>query len=337
MRRPVAGASLALLVVVAACGHPGAKAPPAASAAPEVVTKTTDGGPIKATVTLAPAKPRLGDSLTLTLTVDAQAGVSVLMPAFGEALGRFAIAEFVPGAAQPLADGGTRSVQRYTLESPLSGRHRIPALRIEFTDERPGHDAGGARELLTEEIPVEIASVLGDQGPRELRPPRGALSEEAVRGPRLWPVFVAAPILIGILLLAVRALRRRAAERARVNAFDVAMGRLAELAARLPGPTDADAWYVELSAIVRRYIEDRFAIRAPELTSEEFLHVARRSPELGEVHATLLGQFLAGCDRVKFAAYTPADQESAATVASARRFLDETRIETPAPATRTAA
>ena len=59
--------------------------------------------------------------------------------------------------------------QRYLLEAPMSGRQRIPSLRVEFADHRPGQaqpDGGGDghgngdRELLTEEVPVEITSVL---------------------------------------------------------------------------------------------------------------------------------------------------------------------------------
>ena len=34
-------------------------------------------------------------------------------------------------------------------------------------------------------------------------------------------------------------------------------------------------YYVQLSSIVRHYLEDRFHLRAPEMTTEEFLHDAR--------------------------------------------------------------
>lgn len=325
------------VVVVAACSSKTAAPAPSAAPATEAIEKSTDGGPVKATVALSPAKPRLGDRLTLLLTVDSAPGVNVLMPAFGDALGRFAILEFVPGAPQRLPDGGTRTVQRYTLDAPLSGKQRVPSLRIEVSDER--RDAGpGTTEVLTEEIPVEISSVLADEkgAQAELRPVRGRLSEDEARGRAAWllPLAIGAPLLLIAAFFLIRAARRRAAARARVNAFDVATRRLQELEARGYRPEDADVWYVELSAIVRRYIEDRFAIRAPELTSEEFLHVARRSPELGDAHATLLTQFLAGCDRVKFAAYKPEAKESTEALGAAHRFLDETRLVEAEPAPR---
>jgi hypothetical protein len=107
------------------------------------------------------------------------------------------------------------------------------------------------------------------------------------------------------------------------------MQKLSALEARgLPEGAEADGWYVDLSAIVRRYVEDRFAIRAPELTTEEFFREARRALDLGSAHRDLLGAFLVQCDRVKFAAHRPLAAESKEALFTARRFLDETRLRT---------
>ncbi|NOY24256.1 MAG: hypothetical protein GXP62_00120, partial [Oligoflexia bacterium] len=63
--------------------------------------------------------------ITLVLTVDADQGVSLDMPPFGEALGRFSIVDFEP-SEHPADDGGTHAEQRYTLQAPMSGRQRLP-------------------------------------------------------------------------------------------------------------------------------------------------------------------------------------------------------------------
>ena len=118
--------------------------------------------------------------------------------------------------------------------------------------------------------------------------------------------------------------RRHAAERTRATAFERALRRLAVLEERgLPAEETVDAWYVELSDIVRRYIEDRHAVRAPELTTEEFLLEARRSVAFSAAHRDLLSAFLEGCDRVKFARYSPEQDESRNALEVARRFLTE--------------
>ncbi len=291
----------------------------------EALSVQSSEGPVTAVVTLTPAEPRLGDPLVLTLAVTAKAGVTVDMPAFGDALGRFAIVDFTP--SQEVADdGGVRLSQRYTLQAPTSGRQRIPRLRLEFLDERDPGVAAKPRELLTDEIGFAVASVLpADQPLDELRPARAGLEE--LRGPwlrRNWPWLVVGLGVLAALAAGVVWWLRRAEERARSTAFDRAMARLDRLRRRgLPEGNAVDAWYVELSDIVRRYVEERFALRAPELTTEEFLVEAGRSRELTVEHRDLVSAFLATCDRVKFARYSPGDKESREALENARRFLTE--------------
>ena len=321
---------LILGLVVAGCAEPQSEEPsqgesaPAAVDEPASLSTETREGPVAATVTLTPAEPRLGDPLNLTLVVTAETGVTVDMPAFGDALGRFAIIGFAP--REELTDDGSRLSQRYTLQAPMSGRQRIPRLRVEFLDERdPAVDAK-PRELLTDELVFVVASVLpADQPLDELRPARAALAE--LEGPwlaRNWPWLAAGLIVLGGIAAGVVVWLGRAEERARITAFDRALARLDRLERRgLPAGDAVDAWYVELSDIVRRYIEERFALRAPELTTEEFLIEAGRSAELTAAHRDLLSEFLATCDRVKFARYSPGDDESREALEVARRFLEE--------------
>ena len=331
-----------LAVVLASCAQPegndpaeetavGVDGPIDHEAAPQVVE--TKAGPVTATITLVPAAPRLGDPLVLTLEVAARAGVVVEMPAFGEALGRFAIVDFAP--REEVTDDGVLLSQRYTLQTPMSGRQRIPRLRLEFLDQRDPDVDPEAKELLTDELAFVVASVLPAGQPlTELRPLRAALQE--LQGPwlqRYWPWLALGLVVLAGGAVGAVAWLRRAEERARLTAFDRATARLDRLERRgLPSAEAADAWYVELSDIVRRYIEQRFALRAPELTTEEFLAEAGRSPELTATHRELLSAFLATCDRVKFARYSPGEDESQGALDVARRFLNETAASHDKPA-----
>jgi hypothetical protein len=304
-------------------------APALAQVEGEAITRKTVLGPVIAEVTVTPAQPRLGDPITLTLEVNAEPGVTVEMPDFGEALGRFTIVEFTPSTKRR-DDGGTTAEQRYTLQAPMSGRQRIPQLRVEMVTAD-----GELRELLTDEIPLPIASVLeeGEEAPAlgaapaKLDPPR-----ERIFLARIWPVYPAAVLLIVGLWLLLRG-RRLARRQRTVDAWAWARERLAALeAAGMPAPEHADRWWVELSAVIRTYLEQRFAIRAPELTTEEFLRVAGRSAALGTAHRELLAGFLADCDRVKFAGHHPEADESRAALAAARRFVDDTPVPAEAAA-----
>lgn len=84
------------------------------------------------------------------------------------------------------------------------------------------------------------------------------------------------------------------------------------------------AYYIELSGIVRRYIENRFNIRAPEMTTEEFLMKVKEDDALSVEQKGLLREFLESCDLVKFAKYEPVEQEAALSMSSAKRLIEQT-------------
>lgn len=88
-----------------------------------------------------------------------------------------------------------------------------------------------------------------------------------------------------------------------------------------------EEYYRRLSDIVRRYFEARFAIRAPEMTTEEFLISLKDSPVLSGSQKEVLREFLVCCDRVKFARHQPELDEAHKNTHLARRLIDETREE----------
>jgi hypothetical protein len=118
-------------------------------------------------------------------------------------------------------------------------------------------------------------------------------------------------------------MRSRAALR---SAYELARS---ELDALLAGPRPTgdriDAFFVELSGIVRRYLERRFQLRSPELTTERFLEVVSGSPDLSDAHQVMLRDFLRQSDLVKFAHVIPdagAVQDAIDAVSS---FVEDTR------------
>jgi hypothetical protein len=322
-----------IAVIAGACGKSAGGEQRAWPEPPkDAIVKTTESGPVKATVAVWPPKPTLGDPIYLRLTVEAQAGVVLDVPSEDLAIqAGYRVADF-DQQHDHAADGGEIEVRSLELEAPSSGRRRIPPLRLEFTDGRAASGSGsgsGKLELLTDEIPIEIGAVSTDRTGAELKPARGAIDPVVGRkSPWPWIAGGGSALLVFIAsLFVVRATRRRRAAFARASAYDTAMAALAALEARgAPGADDADAWFVELSAIVRRYLEGRFGVRAPELTTEEFLQEARRSRDLDDAHRERLGEFLAACDRVKFAGWRPTAEESLATLGAARAFVDETRL-----------
>ncbi len=87
---------------------------------------------------------------------------------------------------------------------------------------------------------------------------------------------------------------------------------------------DPRAYASEVSDAVRHYLEDRFGLRAPEQTTEEFLSGLSRKPLLDPRHQGPLAAFLEQCDLVKFSGWRPGAQELDGLEAAAVWVVDET-------------
>lgn len=79
-----------------------------------------------------------------------------------------------------------------------------------------------------------------------------------------------------------------------------------------------------VSDVLRVYLEERFDLRAPERTTEEFLEEARRSSRLTDPQKAMLLDFLTQCDLVKFARHEPSQDQLQALLDAALRLIDET-------------
>ena len=304
--------------------------PVGGSVASEKLEAVTEAGPVEAIVRLSPSKPRIGDALTLELEVRARPDVELLMPEFGEALDRFAVLDFTRSETAD-DEGGTISHQRYTLTPPHSGSHAIPQLLVEFVDRRPGRDPApegeDAYELLTAALAFEVTSALADDAPLEFRASLGELGPFVVSGRYRWLWILASVIASAAAVLAgIRGWAWWQMRTQRRSAYDVAKGDLdALIMAPRPNERQMDVFFVQLSGIIRHYLENRFGLRSPELTTEEFLDELAKSPDLVRSHQRLLREFLHRADLVKFAHLVPDSADVEVSLDSARRFLESTR------------
>ena len=87
---------------------------------------------------------------------------------------------------------------------------------------------------------------------------------------------------------------------------------------------DINRFYVEVSSIVRRYIDRQFGLNAPEQTSEEFLSLAETSRAFDSDNQRTLERFLQACDAVKFAKAKPAPEDTHYIIETARGFVRAT-------------
>ena len=284
----------------------------------ESISHTSQLGPVTAEVSLSPKEPKLGTPMTLTLRVQSTEGVEVELPPFGEALGRFQIVDFEPNAST----SSNVFIQRYTLQAPMSGLQTIPALRVVFFDTRDGQEKE-EQEVLTEEISLQIASLLEEDAPLDVKPARGRL-EPKVDMP-IWVWLGAGSLFLGLVsFVGWRYYRRWQAKEVVRSAYENALEGLALLEQQ----TDVaiDVYYAQLSLILRRYIDARFGIAVLEKTTPEFIQIAQQSTFFDDEQLDFLSKFLQRADDVKYAQQQPDLAEGETEVSLIRRFLEETKI-----------
>ena len=214
----------------------------------------------------------------------------------------------------------------FQVEANAAGDYTLPALTATYTDPRVPDST--IDEVSTEPVSLTVTSVL--ENPQEADPTRFRDIKTAVAmaapesgGPVwLWVGGVSAGLAALAAVGLVIARRRSGTATARQHAL--AALRDLELSGLLDdGQTDA--YYTQLTSIVRRYIEDTFALRAVRQTTPEFLEQAKRDPALTDTDRRLLRECLTAADMVKFARFQPSLAAGDQAIATARTFIQAPR------------
>ena len=115
--------------------------------------------------------------------------------------------------------------------------------------------------------------------------------------------------------------------------WEIALERLRVLEQRnLPQSGRFGTYYVDLSYILRYYIEARFHLHAPERTTPEFLEEASELGVFTDDLENLVETFLRHCDLVKFAQHKPSVEDMSGSFGQVTHFVKET-VPQPAPET----
>ena len=318
---------LALFVGGCAVGETSAAETPAFA-----VDRPYERGPLTVHVRLDKDSITIAEHVRLVVETVLQEGYTLDEPQLGQQLGSWSIGDYTSAPAA-LDDQGRHVTKReYELHPFLSGSYEIPPLtfRVQAQAGRSDDDSPASFTLTTERIPVEVTSLLDDQrGELTVGPIKSVVALPSSAYTWLWVAIAGVVLALGALAaLHVRQRRQRPADALRYTAHELAAAKLARLAERnLVEQGELKAFYREVSQILRQYIEDRFALHAPERTTEEFLREARRSAVFTMAQADMLGEFLAHCDQVKFAELTPTTTQVQRTFDTARTFIERTKTE----------
>ena len=268
-------------------------------AAPLAEAVSADGR-CRAVLSVSPDRPYLSD--TITLTLDVAGPDRVEFPLFGEKMGELDVVDVKTSDRQLVL---TAVPQR-------SGKTPIWAITIMCGQQRI-------------DIPKTELDIATDIDPDTVSLDNIGLATEPIPE-RSWTIYALAALLIlGAVLIFLWLFYKYKRvdvpeEFHPLSAQEQALHRLAALLESRKYESDVKGFFVELSDIVRWYVERLTGVRAPELTTEEFLDRITRHADrfLGKIsqspaHVTdsleALVPFLESADIVKFAKHVPTEDE----------------------------
>lgn len=313
--------SMLAAAVVCSCGKD--ESPSAGDGDEFAVRKSYGNEQVGLTVELSTTSVTLADAVTWRMTMSVADGYEAELPdlVFPDDVAGAILTDFEE-REETEGDRLVR-VREYELEPEFVGTLTLPAMEVyynragEVEDEWFGIEP---MDIAVEAIP-ESADAL------DLKPARGLVTVERMEAERrrIWPwVLAGAAGSVLLVALVVYLVRRPRPAPPPPPADRVALSRLRELADRdLIGLGRIEPFFVEVTAIVRDYIEGAFGVRAPEQTTEEFLLAMVTEPAVAR-HREVLQPFLTAADQVKFARLTPAKPAMQRAFDTARDFVVET-------------
>jgi hypothetical protein len=269
----------------------------------------------------------IGDVFTYTVNISHDEDVQIISPSLAQNLGMFEIRDYKvsPPVEQ---DGKIVEQTQYMLSTFDTGEYEIPPLEIGYTI---GLDTV-INVIKTKPMVVNVASLNPDEAGdiRDIKPPL----EPPKSFTRLIILVIIVVLAIGISVFLYYYFKRRKEGKALLPrrqkpprpAHEIALEDLQKLLeSDLLSTGRVKQYYIELSEIIRIYIENRFYIVSLEMTTDQLLGEMEKE-NLTPDYIETVKEFLINCDLVKFAKYIPTEKENAETTQSAFNFVEKSKL-----------
>lgn len=287
----------------------------------EAFTTDLSHGQVEIKLLAEPAQVRMDRDFFVTLRVSSPDYLKVTLPDLRDRFRGFKVADNF--TRDPLtANGTTRIEQRWRLVPDLLRTCRLApfAVQVDDTRTRPVGVTWFATRAVVFAAEAASAPVTGEPE-TTLRPFWIPPTPRTVLG---WIALGIIVILIAILLFrGAQAMGRHVRER-RMSPRERAFAELDRLLRRnLVSKRLYKDFYIELTMVVRRYIERAHLIHAPEQTTQEFLAAAARHPHFHPASLAQLKEFLESADLIKFAGQEATPKLADEAVSSAKEYVEK--------------
>lgn len=297
----------------------------------ESAVTTISRGPVSMQVRVTPKQIQLADMAVLEIQVESHPEVEILPLEFPETFGKFRVTAEESPLPQSIT-GKRIQIFTYGLEPLESGALEVDSIPITFLDKRAEGD-GQSHVLESDPVQIEVLSVLPEDlvNLNELR--RAVGPKELPQDPLSW--WIPAGIAAGILILGSAAIwlfKSKATSPTKVvlSPRERALAALQEFMQKdYVEQGQSKLFYVDLTQIVRVFIEESTDVHAPEQTTEEFLRATQTHPLFLPQQRLELKAFLEAADLVKFGGARPSPEALQTSLSTARSFVETFRTDSP--------
>jgi hypothetical protein len=285
--------------------------------------------PVSAQVSLSSKVDRdritIGDRILYSVTISRSPEIEIMTPGLAANLGQFEIKDYQIHDPEEI-DGLIVELLEYSITTFDTGSYVIPPLPIGYLNAD-----SNAQFLSTEPIPIFVESVTSSD----------AEDIKDIKGPVEIPVDTRRIILWSLAALAVLAAlggwyywrKKRAGEpilptrtKPVKPAHETALEELETLRrSTLLAEGEVKVYHVELSDILRRYIEARYFVTAVEMTTTDTM-LAVSGVDMTEDARSALRKILEDCDLVKFAKHRPEDATSLEATQNGIDWVEMTKV-----------
>jgi hypothetical protein len=259
----------------------------------------------------------IGDRIRYTIEARRDKNTDVSFPVFADKkIGIFEIKDAGKEAKNGWF-GAVTDIRWYDIAAYSVGKFSVPEARIFYSVKKSTE----RKSVVVKALDISVESVLPKgiavTDIKDIKPP---IQPREPGKTIFWVLLSAAAIIAAASLY--RMMRKRKPVRL---SHETALEELEAFKAAFLKSGDIKNYYVGISDSVRHYIERSFNLRAPEMTTEEFLDSLRGSAALSQDQKGLLKDFMGSCDLVKFAKYAPSKDEAELVFTTAAKFIEETK------------
>jgi hypothetical protein len=269
----------------------------------------------------------IGDRITYTVEIDYVSDMRVEKPGAGVNLGMFEIKDYqvYPPAER---DGRTYLKYEYVISVFDTGKFTIPPFPVAYF---PEDSTGPYKIIEASAIDIYVESLLIGES-QELRDIKPVI--DIPPDYMFWISLLIIVVLCGIIFyLGYRFYKKRKEKGYLIKpaepprpAHEIALEFLEELLKKdLLGQGYIKDFYIEISQIVRKYIEGRYFVPALEETTFEIIQELKQQ-DIDENNLNILNSFLHISDFVKFAKYIPEEKENKDVIKWAFEFIENTKL-----------